>query len=111
MPELKFSGVKLSRSQGSKTFTPEGSSFALDRENLDVVLNNAFMAVQNPVSGSLIKVEEGSGGKGFIRGHVRLENSFNFNPSLFSFENSGAWITEREVQELVLWYSGLRLTR
>ena len=78
---MKFTGVKLSKSQGSNTFTPEGSSFDLDRDNLDVVLNNAFMAVQNPVSGSLIKVEEGSGGKGIIRGNVRLENSFHFNPS------------------------------
>ena len=95
VPELKFSGVKLVKPQGGKIFKPDESSFNIDKDKLKVVLNNAFMAVQNPVTGSLIKVEEESGGKGMIRGKVELENSFQFNSSLFSFGNQGAWITEQ----------------
>ncbi len=94
VPEMKFSGVKLVKPQGGKTFKPQNSSFELDEENLDIVLNNAFMAVQNPVSGSLIKIEKGTSGHGMIRGRVMLKNSFGFNASLFSFGNSGAWLAE-----------------
>ncbi len=93
-PDLKFSKVKLSKSTGGNMFKPEKKSFDLDEDMLQIVLNNAFMAVQHPVSGSLIRVEEGTGGKGVIRGKVMLKNSFQFNSSLFSFDNSGAWLAE-----------------
>ena len=92
---LAFSGVKLVKSAGSNEFKPAVTSFDLDADKLELTLNGSFLTEQSPVSGSLIKVEAGSGSKGMIRGKVRVKNSFGFNSNLFSFGQDGAWLAEQ----------------
>jgi len=92
--KIKFSGVKLVKKQGSNTLQPENNAVTLDMDKFQLEINKSFFGEQLPASGSLLKIEAGNGGKGLIRGKVRLSNSFKFNANLFSFEKDGAWLSE-----------------
>ncbi len=99
IPEMKFAGVRLSRNAATEEFKPQDNSVDLDKETLDLVIHDAFLGVQHPASGSLIRLEADNNGKGVIRGKVELKNSFSFNSSLFAFKDHDAWLASEGTPE------------
>ncbi len=92
--KIRFSNIKLVKKQGSTNLQPENDAVSLDIDKLPLKINQSFLGEQLPASGSLLKIEAGTGGKGLIRGKVSLANSFQFNANLFAFGNDGAWLAE-----------------